>query len=189
MSYQTYTTDAIVCGVRNNKTSDRSYLLFTHDAGMLWAAARSVREERSRQRYALQPYSLIRVSLIKGKSGWRIGSVETHGNAFLQAVDRSTRHTVTKCFLLVRRFLHGDDAIKNIFIDLQTLCKEALQMKSLSTISADLFALRMLTTLGYVAPTSVHTSLTANPDWYQLQDPLDTSIKKELELAIAQSHL
>ena len=38
---------------------------------MVLAAARSVREEKSRQRYALQEFALVRVSLIKGKSGWR----------------------------------------------------------------------------------------------------------------------
>ncbi|MEX2341217.1 MAG: recombination protein O N-terminal domain-containing protein, partial [Candidatus Paceibacterota bacterium] len=82
MSYKTYTTEAIVCGSRVNNTSDKSFLLFTKDAGMLWAAAKSVREERSRQRFALQDFSLIRASLIKGKSGWRIGSVESDRNYF-----------------------------------------------------------------------------------------------------------
>jgi len=89
MSYATYTTEALVCGSRNNNTSDRAYLLFTEEVGMIWASARSVREERSKQRYALQDFSLIRVSLVKGKSGWRIGSVEATCNPFMEARSRS----------------------------------------------------------------------------------------------------
>ena len=52
MAYVTYTTLALVCGTFDQKTSDRSYMLFTREAGMLFASARSVREERSKQRYA-----------------------------------------------------------------------------------------------------------------------------------------
>lgn len=56
MAYETYTTEALVCGTFNRNTADRSYLLFTREAGMLYADARSVREERSRQRYALRTF-------------------------------------------------------------------------------------------------------------------------------------
>lgn len=189
MSYQTYITDAIVCGARNNNTSDRSYLLFTREAGVLWAAARSVREERSRQRYALQPYGLIRVSLIKGKSGWRIGSVESLGNAFLQAVDRDTRHALTKCFLLIRRFVHGEGTTDTIFADLELLCHQALAQTSLAPSTADIFSLRTLTTLGYVASTPAHEVLYQNMEWYKEVAPLSAVVKKEIEEAMSQSHL
>ena len=72
MSYQTYITDAVVVGSYASNTADKSYLLFTKRAGMLYATARSVREERSKQRYALQDFSHITVTLVKGKGGWCI---------------------------------------------------------------------------------------------------------------------
>ena len=45
MSYQTYITEALIVGSFDSNTADKSYLLFTKSAGMLYASARSVREE------------------------------------------------------------------------------------------------------------------------------------------------
>lgn len=109
MAYQTYTTEAIVVGSFASKTADKTFLLFTRDAGMVYASARSVREERSRQRYALQDFSLISVSLIKGKTGWRIGSVEVLRNYFLESTARVVRASVYKQIRLVRRYVQGEE--------------------------------------------------------------------------------
>jgi len=84
-------------------TSDKSFLLFTRDNGMLFATAKSVREEVSKQRQALQDFSRIRVSLVKGKTGWRIGSVESLRNDFSAAYDRETRGSVVSLYRLLRR--------------------------------------------------------------------------------------
>lgn len=115
MAYETYTTEALVCGTRDHNTADRSYLLLTKTAGMLFADARSVREERSRQRYALQDFSLIRVSLVKGKQGWRIGSVSADQNLYHAAVDKVARGSVVGLVRMLRRFLHGDGATDGLF--------------------------------------------------------------------------
>jgi len=45
MSSRQYITKAIVCGSVQSMTSDKSYLLFTQELGMVWAQARSVRME------------------------------------------------------------------------------------------------------------------------------------------------
>lgn len=187
MAYQTYTTEAFVCGTRNNNTADRSYLLFTAQAGMLWASARSVREERSRQRYALQDFSRIRVTLVKGKSGWRIGSVEAVLNGFSAAPDRATRHCITKCFLLLRRFIHGEGAYPTIFSDLETLYSVIQKGGTLPVVASDYFALRLLETLGYVAPVS--DGALENVDWYQDNGELTRVQKKAIDTAVAESHL
>lgn len=115
MSYQTYTTKALVCGTFNRNTADRSYLLFTREAGMLYADARSVREERSRQRYALQDFSLVRVSLIKGKLGWKVGSIEAQKNYYHTAHDKEARGSVVSLFRLLRRFVKGEEAAPDLF--------------------------------------------------------------------------
>ncbi len=115
MSYTTYTTDAFVCGTFNRNTADRSYLLFTREAGMLFADAKSVREERSRQRFALQDFSKIRVSLVKGKQGWKVGSVEAIHNEFMRATSRDARGSAVALFRLLRRFIHGEEAHADLF--------------------------------------------------------------------------
>ena len=115
MAYETYTTEALVCGTFDRNTADRSFLLFTREAGMLYADARSVREERSRQRYALQDLSLLRVSLVKGKRGWRVGSIEPIKSYYHQSVDKAARGSVVNVCRILRRFVKGEEADPRLF--------------------------------------------------------------------------
>lgn len=149
MSYQTYTTKALVCGSKDSNTADRAYLLFTEQAGMLWATARSVRTEQSKQRYALQDFSLLRVSLVKGKGGWRVGSVEALGNSFLQARNRYERAQVQLIVRTLRRLIHGEEAVATVFRDTVTALDLIGQIPSEQLTTWYLF--RTLQHLGYIA--------------------------------------
>jgi DNA repair protein RecO len=150
MAYETYTTEALVCGSKDRNTADRSYLLFSSEAGMLFATARSVREERSRQRYALQDFSLVRVSLVKGKRDWRIGSVEARRNFYHDAVDKAARGSITSLFRLLRRFVQGEAADHKFFDEtieaLDLLCHDTSRRQFVQRV----LELQLLTTLGYV---------------------------------------
>ncbi len=115
MSYVTYTTEALVCGGYEQNIADKSFLLFTREAGMLFATARSVRAERSKQRYALQEFSQIRVSLIKGKLGWRVGSVEAIKNDFSSVTSREARASIIRLYKLLRRFIRGEEASVELY--------------------------------------------------------------------------
>lgn len=153
MSYRTYTTAAIVCGSYDRYQSDRTYRLFTESFGLLFATARSVREERSRQRYALQDFSLLQVSLVKGRAGWRIGSVIDQGNVFLQAPDQAARIQIVRLIRILNRYVHGPEEAGDIFPLLHT----ALQALGTGTISfpenyARGVELQVLYRLGYIAP-------------------------------------
>lgn len=152
MSYKTYTTEAIVCGSTHHNTSDKSYLLFSRDAGMLWATARSVREERSKQRYALQDFSRIRVSLVKGKSGWRIGSVESHGNPFLNAESRLERGRVNYVISQLRRYVHGEVPLPRVYDDVIAILDAQAELQEKNLQIQQLFLARLLSELGYLAP-------------------------------------
>lgn len=165
MSYKTYTTEAIVCGGRANNTSDKAFLLFTREAGMLWATARSVREERSRQRFALQDFSLIRVSLVRGKGGWKIGSVECERNYFgeTDGTAREARGAITSIIRLLRQFVHGEISHPQLFEDTKTALNNS---RSLSVI--EIFTLRLLHHLGYVAVTNDLNDYLSIEKWYDL---------------------
>ncbi len=184
MSYQTYTTDAIVCGNRVSNTADRVYRLFTRDYGMVWATARSVREEKSRQRFALQDFTFVRVSLVKGKTGWRIGSVEAVGNAYFSATTREVRQVVAQALNLVRRLIQGEEAVPEIFADLEQLWRQCLQGAHIPLVAAEYFTYRSLATLGYI---DAHETV-AN-DWLQETPPLSAAAKQAIEYGLAQSHL
>lgn len=150
MSYETYTTEALVCGTFNKNTADRSYLLFTREAGMLYADARSVREERSRQRYALQDFSLVRVSLVKGKRGWKIGSIEAQQNYYQKATDRSARLSVVSVFRSLRRFMKGEEAAIELFDYVVMALDELVSSAKEPSFVLLVIQVRILSFLGYV---------------------------------------
>jgi recombinational DNA repair protein (RecF pathway) len=159
MSYKTYTTEAIVCGSYNNNTADKNYLLFSKEGGMLWASARSVREERSKQRCALQDFSHIRVSLVKGKQGWRIGSVESLGNAFLSAHSRSMRALVTFAVQQLRRYVHGEVPLLALYTDALEILTHPNEFAETMLVVQKIFSLRLMSDLGYIAPSPVWEKL------------------------------
>ena len=152
MTYATYHTEGLVCGSFANNTADKSFLLFTQQAGMLYAAARSVREERSKQRYALQDFSLITVSLIKGKTGWRIGSVDTIGNIFGNALSRPARGSVVRILKLLRRFVAGEEPHPQLYDELiyglQYLATDGVSHR---VLAEEIIETRILSILGYIS--------------------------------------
>ena len=189
MSHKIYTTEAIVVGSRFNNTSDKSFLLFTRSAGMLWATGKSVREERSKQRFALQEFSLIRASLVKGRHGWRLGSVVALDNFFTHVDNRESRLAIVKVIKIIRQFLHGESNNFELFDDtVEVLNKLKSQDKNQLENLVDIFTLRFLFTLGYIAPEPIFASFLKEKRWWELP-PVPKEAKKAIEKAQKFSHL
>ncbi|MFT5831918.1 MAG: recombinational DNA repair protein (RecF pathway) [Candidatus Paceibacteria bacterium] len=163
MSYVTYTTQAIVCGTYDRNTADRSYRLFTRELGMLYAEARSVRKENSKQRQALSDFASIKVSLIRGKGGWKIGSVTEIKNYYSYAVNQAARGSVVKIVRLLRRFLAGEETHVELFDEYL----EALEFFSTDclerTCYEHVFIQRILAQLGYIKSSDVPAQFKAMP--------------------------
>lgn len=187
MAYATYTTKAIVCGSKDSYTSDRSYLLFTREAGMLWATARSVREEKSKQRFALQDFSIIRVSLVKGRSGWRIGSVEANGNPFLGARSRSERAYVNGIVGLLRRYIHGEQQMHDVYDDVEQALSNKVLVETADATTLT-FTTRLLYTLGYILKNSANQNLIEPIDLSEAIKSLDSGVYPDLQKAIQRAH-
>ena len=168
MAYQTYTTKALVCGTFNRNTADRSYLLFTREAGMLYADARSVRKETSRQRYALQDFSLVRVSLVKGKVGWKIGSIEALKNYYNEAIDKSARGSVVSLSRMLRRFVKGEEAAPITFDYVVSAFEELISNVKERHFVLMAIELHILSELGYV-------------DTKKVPEPINLKEPKEIE--------
>ena len=150
MSYPMYITEALVCGSYDSKTADKSFLLFTKEAGMLYAHAKSVREERSKQRYALQVCSHVRATLIRGKSGWKIAGVEPIQNLYSLTTTREARALLRNIVLLLRRVVHGETTYSEVFNDVIEVCMQAEKHSHAKLES--ILSLRILHALGYIAP-------------------------------------
>lgn len=161
---------------------------------MIYASARSVREERSRQRFALQDFSRITVSLIKGKTGWRIGSVQSEGNYFVEATDRAVRGSIVRICKLLRRFVAGEEPHPNLYdeiiVGLTHLAAPAILNRSLIE---EIILTRLLYNLGYIASApGIDHVLEGNLEILCTQ-PLDAALLARLrtitEKATTASHL
>jgi recombinational DNA repair protein (RecF pathway) len=157
LAYQTYITEALVCGSYDSLTSDRSFLIFTRDAGMVYVHAKSIREERSKHRYALQDFSHVRITLVRGKTGWKVTGTEPIQNFYANTHSREERALLRNIVVLLRRVMQGETAHESIFGDVVTALSHAsaYELKKLETI----LSFRILHTLGYVAPLDSHSVL------------------------------
>lgn len=192
MAYTTYITEAIVCGTKSRNTADSSYLLFTREAGMLYADARSVREERSRQRFALQDFSRIRVTLIRGKSGWRIGSVEPLENFYRVAVSKEARGSVVELVRFLRRFVHGEEAHESLYDYFVVALSEVGKKLEVRACVVSAIQLYLLESLGYVAEDVVPSVLRETPPHLlgeHCTPNLQTTITRIIDTAVTASHL
>ena len=191
MAYQKYITEAFVCGTRASNTSDNTFLLFTRDAGMLYARARSVREEKSKQRYALQDFSHIRVTLVRGKGGWRITGVESISNFYSNTKTRDGRAFLRNIVLLLRRLLQGETVHEDIFDDVIAFSSHSCIAPSEKL--ENVLSLRILHTLGYVAPLEAYKELLDSKRPYKTIDTLSPETEKiceeTIEYALTQSQL
>lgn len=188
MSYAVYTTEALVCGNYASRTADKSYLLFTKDAGMLYAKATSVREERSKQRYALQDFSLVRLSLVRGKSGWRIGSAEIENNIYQLAKSREARIAAIAMVKLIRQFVRGEDPLLTVYEDLKIALKNICNQGSDAPTITDIFTLRLMHHLGYIAKDEAYATYLKEDEWWDLK-PIPAKAKKAITDAKSASHL
>ncbi len=159
---------------------------------MLFATAKSVRDERSKQRYALQEFSQIRVSLIKGKQGWRVGSVEAIKNDFSSVATREARASIIRLYKLLRRFIRGEEAS----VELYDFVVEALAKIADESVNRKLLDpyihCHILLLLGYVDPKQLPPELIeAGIDVVaQIEDEkLQIKLEKLVAKATDSSHL
>jgi len=82
MSYHIYTTDGIILKRTAFGEANIFLHILTEDLGLIVAGARSARLSSSKLRSALQEYTYVSVSCVKGKNGWKITNVVEKENFF-----------------------------------------------------------------------------------------------------------
>lgn len=180
MSYETYTTRAIVCGSHDRGDHDRTLRLFTADAGMVFASARGLRSNDSKLRYALQDLSHSTVSLVHGKREWRLTGAASIENFYFDAKTREARVALVSYLRSVRRMVQGseDGAVFEQVLDtLGTLVR-----KDASTL-VDIAVLRLLNSLGYVR---AHDGIAALLEAKTLEEAHTVPLERVDEVHISQ---
>ena len=158
MEYQTYTTDALVLGGIAKGEANKRLVLLTRTFGVVRADVQRVRDTRSKLRYALQQYSLARVSLVYGKGGWRVVNAVPRFSfwARFRRTPSRTRHAAARLSLISRRLMVAEEVHTNAFFIVYEAWS-ALASSTLTSADADaiegIAVARLLYDLGYLAPT------------------------------------
>ena len=146
-----YTTKAIIIKSIPTGEANRFYFLFTKDLGFIKASAQGVRLLKSKLKGHLQTFSIVNISVVKGKEIWRITSSELVENKSL--IRNPEKLFVAKnVFSLLLRLLHGEEKNEPFFecVDIfyNFLLKNHLDKEQLKNIEI-LTVLRILHHLGY----------------------------------------
>ncbi len=160
MAYETYTTEAIVCGRSGRSEHDCTLRLYTKEAGMIYARAGGIRAHQSKLRYALQDFSYSTVSLVHGRYEWRVVGAVAKDNFYYAARSRASRKSLLSAMRFIRRLMRGGGAQQQH--ELFALVLDGLELltrKETEGTHEALFYLRVLHRLGYVAPHKEYVSM------------------------------
>lgn len=150
-----YTTECIVLGSSNFGEANRYINLFTKDIGLVRAAVRSVREEKSKLRFSLQDFSIGSVTLVRGREVWRIiGALEKYSVHEEFKYDREKLFIVVRILNLLQRLIHGEEKNEYLFAVLSRGF-DFIRLNAIEKENAQNFehlaVLRLLYSLGYIA--------------------------------------
>lgn len=151
MSYHIYTTPGIILKRTTFGESDTVLYVLTRDLGLIIASAKSTRLMVSKLRGSLQEYSLVTLSCIKGKNGWKITNASQESNLFTDSPAGHRRILAQISAVLVKN-IAGEfpqkeifEMIRESFIFLKNVKEEDLKDFEILTV------LRLMKELGYVA--------------------------------------
>lgn len=167
MTYHIYHTEALILGGRPIGEGDRSLFCYTRELGLVLAHAKSLRESRSKLRYALQTFSHADIDLIRGKHGWRLISARpVHSHSALW------RHTSKRRVLahhagLLERLIQGEERHEALFDDIISGFQFLEHISDEAHLRAAelLLVIRLLAHLGYWEGHDTHAPLLADTAW------------------------
>ena len=189
--YQKYQTDALLLGSREMGEADKVHALYTRDFGLVRARAGAVRWEKSRMRYALQNYSRARVSLVRGKRGWRIAGARPRQGFTLLQNTRSVA-AFARISELVLKLVQGEEQNEYLFSALAE-AHGALLHGTESALVEIICVARVLYALGYISTEALSTTLFTHTD-YALEHLREVEKKRDkllssINRAISETHL
>ena len=182
MSYHIYTTEGII--LKRAPFGEANLLLYilTAELGLIIASARSARVSASKLRPALQEYTHVVVSCVKGKGGWKVTNVASTENYYFESPEYAHK-TLAQIVSLLIKMIPGEaihpavfSLVKNAFVELKNIDKENISNFEM------LVVLRIMFELGYVAKNpEIENFLNNDKNWNK--DTLESVAKARITLA------
>lgn len=176
---------------RGFKEANKSFSIFTKEFGMIYASAQSVRSIHSKLRAHLQDFSLVDLSLVKGKEMWRIVNASTDSFLYTSLKENKNKlHLYVRILGLLRRLLHGEEKNEKLF----EILLEAFDFLKSDNFSDDqtenfecILVLKILHNLGYVGSAERFKHFIESVEWNESFILAMAGIQKEAIKAINQS--
>lgn len=192
-----YHTEGLILGGLPTAEANKFMFIFTRDLGLIAAHVQGVRHNHSKLRFSLQDFSLSHISLVHGKSGWKIVGATPRASWFGNFKDNPSKlYVCAQTISFLRKLVRGEERDEELFEivrgAMEFLYKEDLSYQEIGTLQC-LIMFRILDRLGYIAKTAEFTLLLQNGLWSKnVLTSLKTRQKEALESinkAIKESHL
>ncbi len=195
MAHHVYETDAII--IRTIGVGEGSQLVacYTSTHGMLYVQTRSSREERSKMRYALSPFSKVRTLLVRGAGTWRLRGIDQIDGSLFDLTRGQQRTLGARLMWVTQRLVHGEGANSQLFGALwdahHILMHHKLSPLQLSSLER-ITLVKILAALGYATlPPQFLPTITSSISIDHLHIPshLEKLYTQIINTAFKESHL
>lgn len=154
--YQKYTTLGFIVSSRANKEADMLYLCYTEEFGMILASATSVRTSKSKLRGKLKVGTLLKFTVIKSKTSWKLVEVEEGETELSPKTDAYKKFS--RILLVLKSLIHGEEKSESLFCILVNFYTYLLTSTDAMLLEGAecLAMIQVLHTLGYGGNTDFH---------------------------------
>ncbi|MEK7505658.1 MAG: DNA repair protein RecO [Patescibacteria group bacterium] len=191
--YRIYNTEAVVLSGSPTSEGSRTFSLLTEDFGLIQAHAEGVRKSASKFRHALQTFSLVSVSLVRGRGKFRI--IHANTTSSYREIMKSVPGALSLCgriSWLLRRMIPEEEknravylSVKEFFLLLPKMQEEQFPLLEIAAV------MRILSALGYFpARSEYHTLFEGDISLVlpRIKD-LRKNIIADINTALVDSHL
>lgn len=162
--YAIYETEAFILESRPRREADKVFSLYTEDFGLIRATAVAARKMESKLRPHLSDFSLVSVSLVRGKDQWRLVAARRTGD--LPDLQSPCGKAFVRASLLVTRLVRGERVDPKLFAVLRLAYGLLLEKTAVDPLAFEIgLVLKILHELGYVDPAPPFADFIASPEF------------------------
>jgi DNA repair protein RecO len=164
--YLIYSTEGLILRNVARGEADRFYTILTREFGLIRAEGRGVRKLDSKLRYALQDFSLVQLSLVRGREKWRIASVSLMRNVFADLGGQAAQAILARAALLVCRLVRGEEKNERLYEHFKNAVLFLADTRPTGAVLQNteyLLVLRILHSLGYLGAAPDWSAFTSSP--------------------------
>jgi hypothetical protein len=146
VSYHHYTTEGVILKRENRGENDAVYVVFTEMLGLIVAHASGIRLLKSKLRFVLQPGNKVRITVVRGKTLWRVTTC-----SLIHSLPVNMHMVLLRLYKLLRTHLVFDEPVMHIYGHVQSflVIDKSVYMQVQTLRTAEIITMaRILSSLG-----------------------------------------